>query len=130
MYGGRNMGIAKSYKDLNVYQKSYEVAMEIFDFSKKFPKDEMYSLTSQIRRSSRSVSANIAEAYRRRIYPKSFISKLNESEAEATETQNWLDYSYDCGYIKKETKERLYQTYNEILGMLVNMRLSADKWKP
>jgi four helix bundle protein len=130
MYGGRNMGIAKSYKDLNVYQKSYEVAMEIFDFSKKFPKDEMYSLTSQIRKSSRSVSANIAEAYRRRIYPKSFISKLNESEAEATETQNWLDYSYDCGYIKKETKERLYQTYNEILGMLVNMRLSADKWKP
>jgi four helix bundle protein len=115
MYGGRNMGIAKSYKDLNVYQKSYEVAMEIFDFSKKFPKDEMYSLTSQIRKSSRSVSANIAEAYRRRIYPKSFISKLNESEAEATETQNWLDYSYDCGYIKKETKERLYQTYNEIL---------------
>jgi four helix bundle protein len=90
----------------------------------------MYSLTSQIRKSSRSVSANIAEAYRRRIYPKSFISKLNESEAEATETQNWLDYSYDCGYIKKETKERLYQTYNEILGMLVNMRLSADKWKP
>jgi four helix bundle protein len=95
MYGGRNMGIAKSYKDLKVYQKSYEAAMEIFDFSKKFPKDEMYSLTSQIRRSSRSVSANIAEAYRRRIYPKSFISKLNESEAEATETQNWLDYSYD-----------------------------------
>ena len=124
------MNIAKSYKELKVYQRSYDVAMEIFNLSKKFPRDEMYSLTNQIRKSSRSVSANIAEAYRRRIYPKSFISKLNESEAEATETQNWLDYSYDCGYLDEKTKDDLYHAYDNILGMLVNMRLSADKWKP
>ena len=78
------MSIAKSYKELRVYQKSYDVAMKVFNLSKGFPRDEMYFLTSQIRKSSRSVSANIAEAYRRRNYPKSFISKLNESEAEAT----------------------------------------------
>ena len=124
------MSIAKSYKELTVYQKSFDVAMKIFNLSKGFPQDEMYSLTSQIRKSSRSVSANIAEAYRRRIYPKSFISKLNESEAEATETQNWLDYSFNCGYIGEEIKDNLYQIYDDILGMLVNMRLSADKWKP
>jgi len=124
------MSIAKSYKELTVYQKSFDVAMKIFNLSKGFPQDEMYSLTSQIRKSSRSVSANIAEAYRRRIYPKSFISKLNESEAEATETQNWLDYSFNCGYKGEEIKDNLYQIYDEILGMLVNMRLSADKWKP
>jgi four helix bundle protein len=124
------MSIAKSYKELKVYQKSYDVAMRIFNLSKEFPREEIYSLTSQIRKSSRSVSANIAEAYRRKIYPKSFTSKINESEAEATETQNWLDYSFDCGYIDKEIKDNLYHTYDEILGMLVNMRLSADKWKP
>lgn len=124
------MSIAKSFKELMVYQRSFEVAMAIFNLSKKFPRDEIYSLTSQIRKSFRSVSANIAEAYRRRIYPKSFISKINESEAEATETQNWLIYSFNCGYIDKKTKDDLYRIYDEILGMLVNMRLSADKWKP
>ena len=124
------MSTAKSYKELKVYQRSYDVAMEIFNLSKKFPRDEMYSLTNQLRKSSRSVSANIAEAYRRRIYPKSFISKLNESEAEATETQNWLDYSCDCGYLDKKIKDDLYHEYDNILGMLVNMRLSAEKWKP
>jgi four helix bundle protein len=124
------MSIAKSYKELKVYQKSYNAAMEIFNLSRKFPRDEMYSLTSQIRKSSRSVSANIAEAFRRKIYPKSFISKLNESEAEATETQNWLDFSFNCGYLDENIKDKLYHTYDEILGMLVNMRISADKWKP
>lgn len=124
------MGDAKSYKELRVYKKSYDAAMEIFKLSKDFPQSEMYSLTSQIRKSSRSVSANIAEAFRRKIYPKSFTSKINESEAEATETQNWLDYSFDCGYINRKIRDDLYQTYDEILGMLVNMRVSADKWKP
>ena len=102
------MSIAKSYKELKVYQKSYDAALEIFELTKKFPRDEMYSLTSQIRKSSRSVYANISEAYRRRIYPKSFSSKLNESEAEATETQNWLDFSFDIGYLDKNIKNDLY----------------------
>jgi four helix bundle protein len=124
------MSTAKNYKELRVYQKSYEVAMEIFELSKDFPQNEIYSLITQIRKSSRSVSANIAEAFRRKIYPKSFVSKINECEAEAAETQNWIDYSFDCGYINQGVKERLYHIYDEIIGMLVNMRLTADKWKP
>jgi len=124
------MSIAKSYKELRVYKKSYDAAMEIFELSKDFPQSEIYSLTSQIRKSSRSVSANIAEAFRRKIYPKSFISKINECEAEATETQNWIDYSFDCGYINQNVRDRFYHTYDEVIGMPVNMRLTADKWKP
>ncbi|MCK4812696.1 MAG: four helix bundle protein [Candidatus Marinimicrobia bacterium] len=124
------MNIAKSYKELKVYKKSYQAAMKIFELSKNFPQSEQFSLTSQVRKSSRSISANIAEAFRRKIYPKSFISKINECEAEAAETQNWLDFAYDCGFIDQNNRDRLYHTYDEIIGMLVNMRLSANKWKP
>ena len=124
------MTLVKSHKDLRVYQKSYQAAMEIFELSKSFPKNELYSLTSQIRRSSRSVCANLAEAYRKKVYPKSFYSKISDSEAEATETQNWLDFAHDCGFIEKETTIRLYKIYDEIVGMLVNMRNTAERWKP
>lgn len=124
------MAFAKSYKDLEVYQKSYQSAMKIFTLSRMFPEDERYSLTSQITRSSRSVCANLAEAFRKKIYPKYFISKINECEAEATETQNWIDFAYDCGFISSEDRDALYKNYDEIIGMLVNMRNSAYKWKP
>ena len=87
------------YRDLLAYKKAYSLAMEIFFISKRFPPEEKYSLTSQIRKSSRSVSANIAESYKRRRYKDYFISNLNDAETENTETQVWLDYSRDCGYI-------------------------------
>jgi four helix bundle protein len=93
------MKIIKSHKELEVFQLSFKTSMEIFHLSKSFPNDEIYSLTSQIRRSSRSVSANIAEAFRKRRYEKAFVAKLSDSEAEAAETQVWLDYSFECGYI-------------------------------
>jgi four helix bundle protein len=117
------------YRDLHVYQKAFDISIEIYDLSLKFPKEEIYSLTSQIRRSSRSVSANIAEGFRRRKYPKSFANKLNESEAEASETQNWLDYCVKHMFIDEKTHSTLFNEYENIIGMLVNMQRSTDKWK-
>ena len=123
------MEAIKCYRDLRVYQKAFNISIKIYDLSKDFPKDEIYSLTNQIRRSSRSVSANIAEAFRRRKYPKSFANKLNESEAEASETQNWLDYCAKHNYIDTKTHQLLFNEYENIIGMLVNMQRSAEKWK-
>jgi four helix bundle protein len=100
----------------------------IFKISKKFPKEERYSLTDQIRRSSRSVSGNIAEAWRKRRYPKSFIAKLNDSEGEAAETQVWLDYALMCGYINQEEHDNLFDTYEHIIAMLINMETKPEKW--
>ena len=122
------MEIIKSHRELRVYIKSFEKAMEIFAFSKTFPREELYSLTDQIRRSSRSVSSNIAEAFRRRKYPKSFASKLNESEAEAAETQNWLDFALSCEYVQPEIHKELDTAYDEIIGMLVMMQKHPEKW--
>ncbi|HNX67677.1 MAG TPA: four helix bundle protein [Bacteroidales bacterium] len=122
------MEIIKNHRELRVYKKSFVTAMEIFTLSKTFPKEELYSLTDQIRRSSRSVSSNIAEAFRRRKYPKSFSSKLNESEAEAAETQNWLDFSLKCGYLSPEAYKDLDNAYDEIIGMLVQMQKNPEKW--
>jgi four helix bundle protein len=90
------------YKDLIVFQKAYQLAMDIFEETKKFPKEEKYSLIDQIRRSSRSVCTNLAEAYRKRRYKAHFISKLSDSEAENTETEVWLDFSKDCKYLSIE----------------------------
>ena len=117
-----------NHRELRVYQRAFEAAMKIFELSKSFPREETYSLTDQIRRSSRSVSANISEAFRKRIYPKSFISKLSDSEAEAAETQNWLDFALKCGYITTEAHLSLDNEYNDIIGMLVNMQRNPDKW--
>ena len=102
--------------------------MRSYIASKTFPKEETYSLTDQIRRSSRSVCSNIAEAFRRRKYPKSFSSKLNESEAEAAETQNWLDFALNCNYITSETHQLIDKEYENIIGMLVNMQKYPEKW--
>lgn len=107
---------------------AFRSAMDIFIITKDFPKEETYSLIDQIRRSSRSVNSNIAEAFRRRQYPKSFLSKLSESEAEAAETQNWLDFSLACHYLSAEKYNTLNEEYNHIIGMLVNMQRYPEKW--
>lgn len=122
------MEIIKSHRELKVYRLAFSNAMLIYNFSKLFPKEETYSLTNQIRRSSRSVCANISEAFRRRKYPKSFSSKLNESEAETAETQNWLDFALECKYITVETHQLVDKEYENILGMLVNMQRHPEKW--
>ena len=118
----------RSHEDLDVYKIAFKASMEIFNLSKNYPRDEKYSLTDQIRRSSRSVAANIAEAFRKRKYPKSFVSKLSDSEGEAAETQVWLTYSKYCNYIDESTFKSLYQKYDQILGKLVNMAQHPEKW--
>jgi len=122
------MELIKSHRELKVYQKAFRSAMEIYQLTKAFPKEETYSLIDQIRRSSRSVNSNIAEAFRRRQYPKSFCSKLSESEAEAAETQNWLDFSLACQYLSPENHRILDDEYDHIIGMLVNMQKNPGKW--
>ena len=110
------------YQDLLAYKKGFEVAMEVFEISKTFPKEETYSLTDQIRRSSRSVCANIAEAYRKREYPKHFHSKLTDSDAENSETQTWLEFALACKYINEETFNKVTERNNEV-GKLINYML-------
>jgi four helix bundle protein len=122
------MAEIRKHTDLKVYQLSFEAGMEIFHLTKRFPKEETYSLTDQIRRSSRSVSGNISEAWRKRRYPKSFIAKLSDSEGEAAETQVWLDYSLACEYISKDDHEKLYDKYEHMIAMLVNMSIKPENW--
>ena len=122
------MKIIRSHKELDVYQIAFKTSMDIFHLTKSFPKDEIYSLISQIRRSSRSASANIAEAFRKRRYEKAFIAKLSDSEAEAAETQVWLDYSLECGYIPEIVHQKLFNDYDNIIGKIVNMINHPDKW--
>lgn len=115
-----------TFQDLLAYQKSFALAMKIFRVSKSFPKEETYSLTDQIRRSSRSVSANIAEAYRKRDYPKHFHSKLTDSDAENSETQVWLEYSIASQYITNETYTELLNDSKEV-GKLINYMILNPK---
>ena len=114
--------------ELEVYEICVDAAMRIFEISKTFPKEETYSLTDQIRRSSRSVSSAIAEAWRRRKYEKAFVNKLNESESEAAETQVWLEYAVKCGYMERDLAKDLHGTYDNIIGKLVNMGNNPDPW--
>jgi four helix bundle protein len=114
--------------ELDVYKLSVEAAMAIFDASKKFPPEERYSLTDQIRRSSRSVSAQIAEAWRRRKYEAVFVNKLNEAEGEGAETQTWLEYAVRCDYLPAATGRELHKLYDRILGKLVNMGNNPKQW--
>ncbi len=118
----------KTHSDLDVYQMAFEAAMRIFELTKSFPREETYSLTDQIRRSSRSVPANIAEAWRKRRYQAAFVAKLNDAEAEAAETQVWLEFSVECGYLDREIAHELYTTYDNILGKLVNMIVRPESW--
>ncbi|HBD27530.1 four helix bundle protein [Flavobacterium sp.] len=117
-----------THKDLRVYQSSFRAAMVIYQLSKSFPAEEKFSLTDQIRRSSRSVCANLAEAFRKRRYPKNFVSKLSDCEAEAAETHVWLDFALACEYVTIEDYEKLYKEYDMILGMLVKMIVEPEKW--
>lgn len=114
--------------ELDVYKLSVEAAMDIFRLSKRWPKEEMYSLTDQIRRSSRAVSAAIAEAWRRRKYEAVFVNKLHEAEGEAAETQTWLEYAVKCEYLDRKEGARLFRTYDRILGKLVKMGNEPEKW--
>lgn len=124
------MSELRGYKSLKVFQLSYELALEIFHLSKSFPVEERYSLTDQIRRSSRSVPANIAEGYRKRQYPKAFVNKMSDADGEATETTLWLDFAKDCGYLSPPIHERLIKGYEEIGRMLGNMILHPEKFLP
>jgi four helix bundle protein len=117
-----------SFKGLIVYQKAYKLAMEIFDISKSFPKEETYSLTDQIRRSSRSVTSCIAESWAKRRYEKAFVSKLSDSLGEEYETEGWLDYSHDCKYLNQDTYNRLLTDYDEVRKMLISMINNPEKW--
>lgn len=118
----------RSHRDLEAYQLAFYSAMKIFEASRNFPVEERYSLTDQIRRSSRSVCTNIAEAWRKRRYSAAFVSKLSDAEGEAAETQVWLEFCVRCGYLNRDNGAKLYQTYNRILGKLVRMIKSPDKW--
>src|SRR5499426_2302112 len=118
----------REHTELEVYQKGFDAAMSIFEMSKKFPKEETYSLTDQIRRSSRSVCANLAEAWRKRRYKAAFIAKLSDAESEAAETQVWIEFALKCGYLKRDESVRLYKSYDEILRMFVAMINKPQSW--
>ncbi len=117
-----------SYRELRVYQNGMDSAMEIFGRTKNFPPEEKYSMVDQMRRSSRSVCANIAEAWRKRRYRAAFIAKLSDAESEACETQVWIEFAEKCGYLDSETAERMTNAYEMILGQIVKMIEEADKW--
>ena len=120
----------RGQRDLKVYQLAYKLAMEIFHLSRSFPKEELYSLTDQVRRSSRSVAANIAEGFRKRRYPSMLINKLTDCDAEATETQVWVDFALDCGYISHENHEHLTAGYEEVGKMLCCMMANPKRFAP
>jgi four helix bundle protein len=117
-------------KELHVFQLAYKTAMEVFRQSRSFPSDERYSLTSQIRRSSRSVAANIAEGYRKRQYPAMFSSKMADADAETTETAVWLDFARDCGYLKPDDYRQLMAACEDIGRMLHVMVNDPEKFAP
>ena len=117
-----------SYRELRVYRSGVDLAMEIFELTKSFPPEEKYSLTDQIRRSSRSVCANIAEAWRKRRYKAAFIAKINDSETEATETQVWLELALLCKYLTEEKTNDLLKKYDHLISQLVLMINDADNW--
>jgi len=116
----------RTVRDLNVYRKAFDNAMEIFELTKKFPKEEKYSLTDQIRRASRSVCSNLSEGWRKRRYRAVFLNKLTDSGQEAAETQTWLEFSFHCKYIDEETFRRLDENYEHIFAMLNEMEKKAD----
>ena len=118
----------RSYRELRVYQAAMESAMRIFEVTREFPAEERYSLVDQIRRSSRSVCANIGEAWRKRRYPAHFVSKLSDAESEAEETRVWIEFSLRCGYLSSQLADELDQSYDAILGQLVRMLSEPSHW--
>lgn len=118
----------QSHCELEVYQMAFQAAMRIFELSGGFPKEERYALTDQIRRSSRSVCSNLAEAWRKRRYEGAFLAKLSDSEGEAAETQTWIEFAVKCNYLDASTARELYQTYDYVIGKLVNMINNPSPW--
>ncbi|MEQ8999664.1 MAG: four helix bundle protein [Coleofasciculus sp. B1-GNL1-01] len=118
----------RSFKELRVWNNAIDVAMNIFEITKSFPVEERFSLTDQIRRSSRSVAANITEAWRKRRYPAAFVSKLSDAESEAAETQTWIEIALRCGYLTKEEASYLDSRCEEVLGQIVAMINHPEKW--
>ena len=118
----------KRHEDLEVYQIAFDAAMEIFEVSKRFPIEERYSLTDQVRRSSRSVRANLAEAWRKRIYEASFVSKLSDCTAEAAETQTWLAFAVKCRYLDRPVGDELSKTYARIIRTLISLIKNSETW--
>jgi len=116
------------HTELDVYKKSFDVAMRVFYVSQAFPKEERYSLVDQIRRSSRSVCANLAEAWRKRRYRAAFVSKLSDGEAEACETQVWLQFAVECKYLEREPARQFYSDYDDVISMIVHMINNPAKW--
>lgn len=122
------MSTVKTYRDLDVYKNAMELAMRIFQLTKAFPAEERYSLTDQIRRSSRSVCSNIAEAWRKRRYVAAFVSKLNDAEGEAAESQVHLEIAWRAGYLRRELFAELDDAYDKVMGQLVKMVEQPEKW--
>jgi len=118
----------ETYRDLRVFDSSMEAAMVIFEITKLFPSNEKFSMVDQMRRSSRSVRANLAEAWRKRRYRAAFIAKLNDAESGACETQVWLDFAVRCGYLKSDERDELYNEYESIMKQIVKMIRTVDKW--
>jgi four helix bundle protein len=125
---GRTTGNIRSVKDLRVYQMAFRSAMEVYQLTRTFPKEELFSMVSQMTRSSRSVCANLAEAWRKRRYQAAFVAKLNDAESEACEMQVWMDFAKECGYVDSETAERLNKEYDRIESQLVTMVQQSEKW--
>ncbi len=122
------MANIRSFKELRVWQNAMDAAMIVFDLSKRFPVEERYSLTDQFRKSSRSVASNISEAWRKRRYVAAFVSKLNDAEGEAAESQTWAEFALRCGYLTTNEAQDLDQRYEQILGQLVAMIEKPNDW--
>ena len=122
---GRNI---RDYRELRVYDTAMDTAMEIFRLTSGFPREEKYFLTDQVRRSSRSVCANIGEAWRKRRYRAAFIAKLSDAESEAAETQIWVEFSRKCGYLTDDSSSEINASYDYIISCLVKMIQNSDDW--
>lgn len=120
--------VIRRHTELEVYQRAFAAAMNIFKLTKTFPKEERYSLVDQVRRSSRSVCSNLSEAWRKRRYKAAFVSKLSDSEAEAAETQTWIQFSVECGYLQRDEAAELYSEYDQIVAMLVHIINNPKAW--
>ncbi|MEF9437547.1 MAG: four helix bundle protein [Candidatus Mariimomonas ferrooxydans] len=128
MEEGRKTKKISSVRELEVYKLAFKTAMEIFEISKKFPKEERYSLTDQVRRSSRSVCTNLSEGWRKRRYKAVFINKLSDAAQEAAETQTWLEFALACNYIDKRIFEKLDEKYEHIFAMLITMERKVESF--
>ncbi len=122
------MNVVKHFRELRIYREAFDLAMQIFELSKDWPAEEKYSLTDQIRRSSRSVCEQIAEGWRKRRYIAHFRSKLTDADSEASETQSWLDFALKCGYVSEQVYNELDNGYEKVSGGLVSMINGAEQW--